>query len=47
MLFVLSATGFLQAGQLPIKTYTAADGLAGNRINQIFRDSHGFLWFCT
>jgi ligand-binding sensor domain-containing protein/signal transduction histidine kinase len=37
----------LQAEQLPIKTYTAADGLSGNRINQIFRDSHGFLWMCT
>jgi len=35
------------AEQLPIKTYTTADGLARNRINRIVQDSHGFLWFCT
>ncbi len=45
LLLVLSS--LVQAEQLPVKAYTAADGLAGNRINQIFRDSHGFLWFCT
>jgi len=44
---LLSLSNVLHAEQLPIKTYTAADGLAGNRVNQIFRDSHGFLWFCT
>lgn len=32
---------------LPIKTYTALDGLAHNHINRIKVDSHGFLWFCT
>ena len=35
------------AEQLPIKTYTTADGLAQNTIHRIVRDSHGFLWFCT
>lgn len=35
------------AEQLPIKTYTTADGLARDDINRIVRDSHGFLWFCT
>ncbi len=35
------------AEQLPIKTYTTADGLAQNAVNRIVRDSHGFLWFCT
>ena len=35
------------AEQLPVRRYTTADGLAGNRIQCILRDSHGFLWFCT
>src|SRR5215831_21319477 len=37
----------VQAEQLPIKTYTTADGLADDRINRIIQDSHGLLWFCT
>src|SRR5262249_22244770 len=37
----------LHAEQLPIKTYTTADGLACDQINRIVQDSHGFLWFCT
>jgi ligand-binding sensor domain-containing protein len=32
---------------LPIKAYTAADGLAHNHINRIRQDSRGFMWFCT
>jgi ligand-binding sensor domain-containing protein/two-component sensor histidine kinase len=35
------------AEQLPIKTYTTADGLGRNYVNRIVQDSHGFLWFCT
>jgi PAS domain S-box-containing protein len=35
------------AEQLPVKTYTVADGLAHNRVKRIVQDSHGFLWFCT
>ena len=35
------------AEQLPIKTYTTADGLAQDCVNRIIRDSRGFLWFCT
>ena len=35
------------AEQLPIKTYTTADGLARDGISQIFQDSHGFMWFST
>ena len=35
------------AEQLPIKTYTTADGLAHNVVNRVKRDSRGFLWFCT
>ncbi|QOY90719.1 sensor histidine kinase [Paludibaculum fermentans] len=36
-----------QAEKLPLKIYTAADGLAHNSINRIVRDSRGYLWFCT
>jgi ligand-binding sensor domain-containing protein/signal transduction histidine kinase len=36
-----------RAQQLPIKTYTTADGLPHNSINRIVKDSRGFLWFCT
>jgi len=42
-LVVLAAFG----EQLPIHTYTTADGLAGNIIDRIVRDSRGYLWFCT
>src|SRR5215831_7056276 len=35
------------AEQLPIKTYTTADGLVRDGINRIIQDSHGYLWFCT
>jgi ligand-binding sensor domain-containing protein/signal transduction histidine kinase len=37
----------LQGETLPIRTYTVADGLASDRINNIVTDSRGFLWFCT
>jgi signal transduction histidine kinase/ligand-binding sensor domain-containing protein len=37
----------LTAEQLPIRSYTAADGLAGDRIDCIVPDSRGFVWFCT
>lgn len=33
--------------QLPVRRYTAADGLAGNRIQSILCDSRGFLWIGT
>jgi ligand-binding sensor domain-containing protein/two-component sensor histidine kinase len=36
-----------RAEQLPVRRYTTADGLAGNRVHSILRDSHGFLWFGT
>jgi ligand-binding sensor domain-containing protein/signal transduction histidine kinase len=35
------------AERLPIKIYTASDGLAHDRVQRIVRDSRGFLWFCT
>jgi len=44
---ILSGLAAAVAEQLPIKTYTTADGLARDQINRIVQDSHGFLWFCT
>ena len=44
---VVCLTSVIKAEQLPLKTYTIADGLAHDRINRIVQDSHGFLWFCT
>ena len=35
------------AEQLPVKTYTIADGLARDFIYKIKQDSRGFIWFCT
>ena len=43
LLFCLAAFG----EQLPIRTYTTAEGLAGNTIDRIVRDSRGYVWFCT
>lgn len=37
----------VSAQQLPVRTYTTADGLPRDLILRIVRDSHGFLWFCT
>src|ERR1039457_2354544 len=37
----------LIAELLPIRSYTTADGLAADRINDIVVDSRGFVWFCT
>src|ERR1041384_319651 len=46
ILFVLTAV--LTFGrQLPIRVYTTSDGLPGNEVIRIVRDSHGYLWFCT
>lgn len=39
--------GIASPEQLPIKTYTTADGLVSNQISRIVRDSRGYLWFCT
>jgi ligand-binding sensor domain-containing protein len=45
--FWLVGSNFVAAQQLPLKSYTTADGLAHNSVNRIVRDSRGFLWFCT
>jgi ligand-binding sensor domain-containing protein len=44
LLLVAASTS---AEQLPIRTYTTADGLAEDNVMRIVRDSRGFLWFCT
>jgi ligand-binding sensor domain-containing protein/two-component sensor histidine kinase len=46
VLLLLSAALGL-AERLPLKIYTAADGLAHNSVNRIVRDSRGYLWFAT
>jgi ligand-binding sensor domain-containing protein/signal transduction histidine kinase len=43
----LVATALLCGEQLPVKTYTTADGLARNRVECIVEDPRGFLWFCA
>src|SRR5882762_11814476 len=43
----LLGTSSVFAQQLPVRTYTTADGLPRDLILRIVRDSHGFLWFCT
>jgi signal transduction histidine kinase/ligand-binding sensor domain-containing protein len=43
----LQTPAVARAQQLPIKTYTTADGLPHNSVNRIVKDSRGFLWFCT
>ncbi|HXI92182.1 MAG TPA: two-component regulator propeller domain-containing protein [Blastocatellia bacterium] len=47
MTLLLGTPGRAHAERLPIKTYTTTDGLAGDGVNRIVRDSRGFLWFCT
>lgn len=37
----------LAAEQLPIRSYTTADGLANDKVGCIVQDRYGFLWFCT
>ncbi|MGB7925071.1 MAG: two-component regulator propeller domain-containing protein [Pyrinomonadaceae bacterium] len=46
LLLLLMPTAAL-AEQLPVKTYTIADGLARDTIKRIVQDPQGFLWFCT
>ena len=44
---LLSALYEARAERLPIKTYTSADGLGSSFLNDLMRDSRGFMWFCT
>jgi len=45
--FLGAATSVCVAEQLPITTYTSADGLGSSFVNALMRDSRGFLWVCT
>ncbi|HKQ74642.1 MAG TPA: two-component regulator propeller domain-containing protein, partial [Blastocatellia bacterium] len=45
--WLVGLTHFSSAQQLPLKSYTTAEGLAHNSVNRIVKDSRGFLWFCT
>lgn len=47
LLLRLAPKPLAYAEQLPVNTYTIANGLAHDEINKIYRDSRGFLWFCT
>ncbi|HEY0367266.1 MAG TPA: two-component regulator propeller domain-containing protein [Pyrinomonadaceae bacterium] len=46
-ILVLISCAQHRAEQLPIRTYTTADGLPRDRIFKIVPDPRGFLWFCT
>ena len=43
----MAVTVAASAAQLPVRTYTTADGLARNTVECIVQDPRGFLWFCT
>jgi ligand-binding sensor domain-containing protein/signal transduction histidine kinase len=43
----LLTSALLCADQLPVKTYTTADGLSRNGVYLIVQDARGFLWFGT
>jgi signal transduction histidine kinase/ligand-binding sensor domain-containing protein len=50
LLSILSAARFLppvKAERLPVKIYTSADGLGSSFVDNLMRDSRGFMWFCT
>lgn len=38
---------FIKAEHLPVKIYTSADGLGSSFVDFLYRDSRGFMWFCT
>lgn len=46
VLAVLTAS-ILSGQRLPIRSFSVADGLPGGAVEQVVRDAHGFLWFCT
>jgi ligand-binding sensor domain-containing protein len=46
-ILILVSSAQSGAEQLPIRTYTTADGLARDRVYKIVSDPRGYLWFCT
>jgi ligand-binding sensor domain-containing protein len=47
LLLVLISRAHASAEQLPIRTYTTADGLARDSVHKIVSVPLGYLWFCT
>jgi two-component sensor histidine kinase len=47
MILLLSAPAYSQNGQFPMRHFTTDDGLPSNTVYDIYKDSKGFLWFCT
>jgi ligand-binding sensor domain-containing protein len=45
--FLLFSCAQQRAEQLPIHTYTTADGLPRDGVYKIVPDPRGFIWFCT
>jgi ligand-binding sensor domain-containing protein/signal transduction histidine kinase len=43
----LSSSAPASAQRLPVRTYTTADGLAGDDVRAILQDARGFLWVGT
>ena len=44
---MLALAALTRAEQLPVRTYTTADGLVYDQVEKIMQDSHGFIWLCT
>ncbi len=47
MLATVALVGMANAERMPVRRYTTADGLAGDYIVRIYRDSRGFMWIST
>jgi ligand-binding sensor domain-containing protein/signal transduction histidine kinase len=47
VVLVLSVPAFARAERLPFRVFTTADGLAGDAVRHLLRDSRGFLWIAT
>lgn len=47
LVLVLSVPALARAERLPFRVFTTADGLAGDAVRHLFRDSRGFLWIAT
>jgi signal transduction histidine kinase/ligand-binding sensor domain-containing protein len=44
-LIVLSGSAL--AERLPVRIFSSADGLGSSFVDSLYRDSRGFMWFCT
>src|SRR5438067_1951464 len=47
LLLMLTCLAPLAARELPIRSFTTADGLINNHVGRIVSDSRGLLWICT